>query len=381
MLQFLKNYFWHLPKAIIACMWYSFPGTELTIVGVTGTKGKTTTSHLIYHILKETGHSVGLISSVGAFFKNQQIDTGLHVTTPDSFELQRLLRVAVKRGINEIVLEVTSSGLDQFRVWGVPFKIGVITNVYSDHLDYHKTMEHYIAAKAKLISLSEETVTNKLINHLADFEHTALKYHKTIHFFTPKSSFEETNRKAALTVVRLLGVPGEDAQKALKTFPGVPGRMEIIQKSSFTIVVDFAHTPDSLEAALRELRQSVKRGGRLIAVFGCAGERDHGRRKMGEIAAKLADLFIITAEDPRTESVEQISLEIADHAMKVGAKEGKNFIRISDRQEAIIYAMKMAKPGDVVGLFGKGHEKSMCYGKTERPWSEYDAVRKALKSL
>lgn len=398
MIQFLKNYFWHLPKAVIASMWYSFPATELVVIGVTGTKGKTTTSHLIYHILKETGHKVGLISSIGAFFDDQEIDTGFHVTTPDSFELQRLLRLAVKKGMNEVVLEVTSNGLDQFRVWGVPFNIGVITNIYSDHLDYHKTMENYVSAKAKLISLSEKIVISRAVHNLSDFERVATQHHKTIHFFTPKTSFEETNKEAALIATRLLGVLGEDAQKALKTFPGVPGRMETVQETPFAIVIDFAHTPDSFDAALREFRMSVKKGGRLIAVFGCAGERDHGRRRMGEVAAKKADFFVITAEDPRTEKVEEISEEIARWAEKAGAKDISKtnrqidkqinrlidekihvFIKISDRQEAINYAISLAKSGDVVGLFGKGHEKSMCYGKTERSWSEHKAVKLALK--
>lgn len=393
MIQKLKNYFWHFPKAVVACMIYSFPATELTVIGVTGTKGKTTTSHLIYHILKETGHKVGLVSSIGAFFDNQQIDTGLHVTTPDSFELQRLLRMAVKRGINELVLEVTSNGLDQFRVWGVPFRMSVITNIYSDHLDYHGTIENYVAAKLKLVRLSEESVINRSIHYLSRFEYVGEKYHKKLHFFAPKTSLKETNKEAALVVTRLFRVSQDSAQKALKTFPGIPGRMEIIQKAPFEVVIDFAHTPDSLEAALRELRESVKKNRRLIAVFGCAGERDHGRRKMGEVAAKQSDFFVITAEDPRTESVEQISTEIANYAINAGAIElfdkarpfvqkaeplHVEFVRIPDRQEAITYATKLAKPGDVVGLFGKGHEKSMCYGKTERPWSEYDAVRKAL---
>lgn len=393
MLQLLKNYLWHLPKAVIASMLYSFPATELVVIGVTGTKGKTTTCHLIYHMLKETGHKVGLISSVGAFFGNRQIDTGLHVTSPDAVELQRLLRLAVTKGINEIVLEVTSNGIDQFRVWGVPFKIGVLTNIYSDHLDYHKTMKNYIGAKKKLIALSDEVVINRSINNLSDFERVARQYRKSLHFFAPSSSFEKSNQEAAIETVRLLGISRKISLHAIRSFPGVSGRMEVIQKKPFMVIIDFAHTPESLEAALHELRTRVQKNGRLIAVFGCAGERDPGRRKMGAVAAKLADFFVITAEDPRTESVEQISSEIADYAIKAGAKElevyetsswkftkllARNFVRIPDRQEAINYAISLAKEGDVIGLFGKGHEKSMCYGHEEKPWSEYEAVRQAL---
>ena len=157
------------------------------------------------------------------------------------------------------------------------------------------------------------------------------------------------------------------------------------------MVIDFAHTPESLEIALGSLRKSVKKNGRLIAVFGCAGERDHGRRRMGEIAAKFSDFFVITAEDPRTENVEQISEEIAGYANKAGALEVyetelvdrkfrklPSFIRIPDRQQAINFAVSIAKSGDVIGLFGKGHEKSMCFGREERPWSEHRAVEIAL---
>ena len=155
--------------------------------------------------------------------------------------------------------------------------------------------------------------------------------------------------------------------------------METIFDDKFKIIIDFAHTPESLQAALREIKLNLKKGGKLIAVFGCAGERDHGRRRMGAVAARSADFFVVSAEDPRTESVEAISQEIADYAVKAGAIEEKNFIRIPDRQEAINFAVKMAKTGDVVGLFGKGHEKSMCFGKTETPWNEHEAVKKALK--
>jgi UDP-N-acetylmuramoyl-L-alanyl-D-glutamate--2,6-diaminopimelate ligase len=193
----------------------------------------------------------------------------------------------------------------------------------------------------------------------------------------------------------MLGLKIKNQNKILMSFPGVSGRMETVFDNKFKIIIDFAHTPESLLAALREIRLNVKNGGRVIAVFGCAGQRDHGRRKMGSVAAKLADFFVITAEDPRTENLEEISEEIADYANKAGASEISNkarpcygskawplhaqFIRILDRQQAIDYAISIAKTGDVIGLFGKGHEKSMCFGITETPWNEHEAVKKALK--
>jgi len=384
MIQTLKNYFWHLPKAVLVSLWYGFPAGKLTMVGVTGTKGKTTTSHLIHFLLKESGFKVGLISTIGAHLDDREIDTGLHVTSPDSRELQKLLGQAVDKGLTHVVLEVTSSGLDQFRVWGIKFKVSVLTNIYPDHLDYHGTIEKYVAAKAKIIRQSETVVLSKDSKYFGELTKTAKETNAKV--ITIDGSDRDypsfsvlQNELMAMAAVKALGVPEAKAAKALKDFKGVKGRLEIVYQNKFLVVIDFAHTPESLEIALGSLRKSVKKNGRLIAVFGCAGERDHGRRRMGAVAAKLADFFVITAEDPRTENVKQISEEIAQYATKAGAIEEKDFIRIPDRQEAINFAVKMAKTGDVIGLFGKGHEKSMCYGKTEMPWSEYEAVQKALK--
>ena len=375
--------------------WYGFPARKLTVVGVTGTKGKTTTCHMIYHIMKAAGLRAGLISTIGAYFGDQEIDTGLHVTSPDPRELQRLLKMAVDREITHVVLEVTSSGLDQFRVWGINFKVAVITNIYPDHLDYHGTMEKYVAAKAKIIRQAETVVIPRDLPYFKE-EGRGKKEEgrRKIVVFESGNSIVSANRAAAMSAAEVLGIKKAEAINALKDFRGVKGRLEAVYQNEFLVVIDFAHTPESLAAALTELRKSVKKNGRLIAVFGCAGKRDHGRRRMGEIAAKLADFFVITAEDPRTESVEEISEEIAKYAIKAGAIEISNkawplvtkarplqtqFIRIKDRQEAINYAISLAKQGDVIGLFGKGHERSMCYGKTEMPWSEYEAMQKALR--
>lgn len=378
MIQEIKNVLWHLPKAIISCAWYRFPAKKLRIIGVTGTKGKTTTCHMIYHILKTARLRAGLISTIGAYFGDQEIDTGLHVTSPDPRELQKLLRIAVDRGVTYIVLEVTSSGLDQFRVWGIKFKVAVITNIEPDHLDYHGSMERYIMAKAKIISQSKMIVLDESMPYFGQLQRYIRPETKLFTFRTENLSPTQRNKRASVEVTRLIGVPLETATLALKSFPGVAGRFETVYNKSFRIVIDFAHTPSSLKSALKELREMVKKGGRLVAVFGCAGERDPGRRLMGAVAAKLADFFIITAEDPRSESVDQISSEIASYAAQAGAAEGKDYIRISDRQDAINKAILMAKQGDVVGLLGKGHEKSMCYGKKELPWSEHESVKKAL---
>lgn len=371
---------------------YGFPAKRLILIGVTGTKGKTTTAHLIFHLLRKNGVKAGLISTIGAFFGDEEIDTGLHVTSPDARELQKLLRMAVDRGLTHVVLEVTSSGLDQFRVWGLRFDVSVITNINPDHLDYHGLMNKYADSKAKIIKQSKKMVINRNIPYFSKLTKIAEDRKVELSVIRLSDYPQAANTRAAVEVVKMLGVKIKNQEQILKKFPGVPGRMETVFDNKFKIIIDFAHTPESLQAALREIRLNLKKDGRLIAVFGCAGQRDHGRRRMGAVAAKLADLFVITAEDPRTERVEEISEEIAGWAKKAGALEVYEtefvdkkfrkppiFIRIPDRQEAINFAVKMAKTDDVVGLFGKGHEKSMAFGKIEMPWSEYEAVKKALK--
>lgn len=400
MIQILKNYFWHLPKAILASAWYRFPARKLVVIGVTGTKGKTTTTHMIEHILRHNEKfKVARISTIGARIGDEEIDTGLHVTSPDPRELQKLLRRAVDRGITHVILEVTSNGLDQFRVWGIPFAVGVITNIVPDHLDYHGTFERYLEAKMRLAKQSHDVVLHR---QSAGFDVLKARVENqggaTLHVVdTSTTSPFESNEELAVKTTSLLSIPEETARAALATFPGVPGRMETVYDQDFRVIIDFAHTPESLEAILTETRPLVGSKGRLIAVFGCAGERDPGRRKMGAVAAQLADFFIITAEDPRTERVEDISEEITRYARQAGGNEvlevpgtsiwkfpelpRRSFVRIPDRQEAITTAINMAKKVDVVILLGKGHEKSMCFGREERPWSEHRAVEIALDSV
>lgn len=415
MVQSIKNYLWHLPKSVFASVWYGFPAKKLTIVGVTGTKGKTTVVHMIEHILRVEGFQVARISTIGAKISDEEIDTGLHVTTPDSLELQKILRRVADRSITHAVLEVTSNGLDQFRVWGIPFSVGVITNIASDHLDYHGTFERYLGAKLLLARQSRVVILHRRSQGFAALFERVKKIPgvKPLIVDTSTTSPFEMNRELALNTVSFLTVPEEAARAALAMFPGVPGRMETVYKKDFRVIIDFAHTPESLETILKEIRPLVGKTCRLIAVFGCAGERDPGRRKMGVVAARLADFFIITAEDPRSERVEDISEEIARYAKEKGAEEIARdkrinrsidqwisrqkdktrstpqlinssthhsfFARIPDRQEAITAAIRIAKKGDVVVCLGKGHEKSMCYGKQELPWSEHEVVRKVLR--
>ena len=346
------NALWHLPKAILANLFFDFPSKKLTVIGITGTSGKTSVAHLTYHLLFKAGYKVALISTISAKIGKKTIDIGLHVTNPEPFLLQKLLKRIKNQGYTHVVLEVTSHGLDQHRCWGIQLDYGLITNLAHEHLDYHGTIEKYHKSKLKLLKMAKNTVT-----------------------FKPSKDFLIANQNAATSLAQAAGINQKTIKKALKSFPGVPGRMEFVQTNPFTVVIDFAHKPDALKAALITLKK--KNPKRIISVFGCAGLRDHQKRPlMGAIAAKLSDITILTAEDPRTETVKGINDQIEAGFKKA---KGKKLYRIPGRQKAINKAIQLAKPGDLVALFGKSHEKSMCFGTIEYPWSEHQAVKKALK--
>ena len=393
-----KNQFIHLPFSVLANIFYGFPSKKLKIIGVTGTDGKTTTVSLIYHILVSAGFKAGMISTVSAKIEGEEIDTGFHITAPDPWLLQKLLLKMAKKGLHYAVLETTSHGLDQFRLWGVDFDVGVLTNITHEHLDYHKSLKDYQLAKLELFLHSKIAVLNKddpsfklLFSKIRkDKRKKVVTYAiKNRADFTPKKfpfktnlpgEYNRYNCLAAITAASVLQVKPEIIKQALITFPAVKGRLEEIDGGqNFKIYVDFAHTPNALKQVLSLLRKQKSAGSRLIAVFGAAGLRDTEKRPMmGEIAGKLADFSVITAEDPRTEDVNQICRQIAEGCQKA---EG-NFKVIVDRQKAFDYAIcKLAKKNDIVVVCGKGHERSMCFGQTEYPWSEHAAVRKSLQLI
>jgi len=390
------NYLKHLPLAVLASVYYQFPSRRLKVVGVTGTDGKTTTVNLIYEILKEAGLSVAMVSTVSAKIGSEEIDTGFHVTAPDPWLLQKLMRRMVDKGIRYLVLEITSHGLDQFRVWGINYEVGVITNVTHEHLDYHKSFENYLATKAKLFLHSKVAVLNKDDQSYGYLEEKIKKQElRIISYgikkqadFTPKNfpfkiklpgEYNQYNCLAAIAATSVLGASPEEIKRVVGGFSGVEGRMqEIKEGQDFKAIVDFAHTPNALEQVLGTLRKGLGKGKNLIAVFGAAGLRDKTKRPlMGEVAGRLADLAVITAEDPRTEKVEDICQQIAEGVKRAGGK----FKIILDRTEAIAYAVNLAKKGDIVVVCGKGHEKSMCFGTTEFPWSDQETVKEALPRL
>lgn len=392
---------YHLVLAILAVMRYGYPARSLIVIAVTGTSGKTTVSHLIYSVLKQAGKKVSLVSSISTIIGNREYDTGLHVTTPSPFALQKFLQKAKKTGNQYVVIEASSHGIAQFRMLGTNVMIGVLTNIAHEHLDWHKTFTAYANAKLSLIAKAKVAIVNK-----NDQSYSLLLKYKPLSakiitfsltgqadFNFPKmptvsglpGDYNKENMLAAAAVCTLLGITPKNIASALLKFKGLNGRFEEIDNHrGYRIIVDFAHKPNALEALLKTLRKMTKK--RLIIMFGSAGERDKAKRQMmGMIAAKYADISVLTAEDPRSEEVNDIIDEIAKGYKKTGGVEGKRqtaksyFIKMPERAEAINYIINnLACKDDLVAFLGKSHEKSMCYGKVEYPWNEHEEIIKAL---
>jgi UDP-N-acetylmuramoyl-L-alanyl-D-glutamate--2,6-diaminopimelate ligase len=393
------------------------------MIGVTGTDGKTTTTNLLYQILLAANIKAGMISTVNAVIGDEVLDTGFHVTTPDAHDVQRYLAKMVDAGLTHVVLETTSHGWSQYRVDACAFDIGVVTNITHEHMNEHGTYENYRAAKARLFSSLEVTLekpqgnprlgiinrddvksfdflndfikVNKLnygLGEGADVRAVDISYSPSgIHFVAKSKDFQVdvTSRlvgafnvsnclAAFIAAVYGLGIKPEIAAQGIASLEGIPGRMQRINMGqNFTAIVDFAHTPNALKSALEAARPMTD--GRVICTFGSAGLRDkEKRRMMAETSAELADLTILTAEDPRTESLDGILEEMTAGASSRGGIEGETFWRIPDRGEAIRFALKLARPGDIVLSCGKGHEQSMCFGQTEYLWDDRTAMRAAL---
>jgi UDP-N-acetylmuramoyl-L-alanyl-D-glutamate--2,6-diaminopimelate ligase len=366
----------------------------MKVIGVTGTDGKTTTVNLIYHILKSSGAKVSMISSIAAVIDNKSYETGSHVTTPVSFSLQKFLRKARNKKSEYFVLEVTSHAIDQNRIAGIPIRVGVLTNVTNEHLDYHKTYHNYLQTKIKLLKkaktcivnsddssymfLSEVKAQKSQENWITYGLSESADYNKKTFDIKENNLFGEFNQYNVLGAVaacRALGIEEDVIRKALKNFHMPIGRVDYVYQEDFSIMIDFAHTSNASEQILKAVRPTVK--GSLIHVFGSAGERDVFKRPfLGEISSKYCDIIILTAEDPRKEDVNSIIAEI-----ETGIKKDKcEVFRIPDRKEAIQAAIQMAKKGDLVLITGKSQEDSMNYGQGEEPWDEYRMVKDALEA-
>lgn len=437
-----------LALAICAAALHDFPSRTLPIIGVTGTDGKTTTCSLLESILKTATESVaapqgqvGVITTVAARICGLEIDTGLHVTTPDAPDVQRFLAQMREAGCQYGIVESTSHGLNQARVAAVDFDIAAVTNITHEHLDEHGTREAYVAAKALLFralygsppkpgvprcavlnadddgsfaalnaALAEEAaahgftvpirtyglagantagVTPDVVAEAIDYVPSGTRFRLRWwggEFMVDSQligEFNVSNVLCAATVALALGLDPATIQQGIARFGGVLGRMERIDRGqTFLAVVDFAHSPVSLERALLTLRPMVgqdEKGqpGRLIAVFGSAGLRDVAKRRlMGRVSGRLADFTVVTAEDPRTEDLDAINAEIAAGVSEFAPPTA--YTIVPDRAAAIQFAVNMARTGDIVAAFGKGHERSMCFGETEYPWSDQDAMQTAL---
>jgi UDP-N-acetylmuramoyl-L-alanyl-D-glutamate--2,6-diaminopimelate ligase len=391
---------------VLGSAWYGHPHRCLTLIGVTGTNGKTTTTGLIRHLLNDRD-TAGSIGTLGAFDGRGEAVTSTagSLTTPGPIDLQSTFASMASRGVTHVVMEASSHSLDQGRLDGLAFAAGVFTNLTRDHLDYHGTMEAYLASKLRLSALlrpagievvnMDEEVWSALptrtprftfgLHSAADVRGTDMdldaagsRFRLTGRFGTAEvtlpllGDFNIANALAAAATALALERPVAEVVERLATAPQVPGRMERIGDSPCTVLRDYAHTPDALERALTTLRPLT--GGRLIVVFGCGGDRDRGKRPiMGRIAAEFSDLAIATSDNPRTEDPGAI---IDDIERGMG---GMPHLRIPDRLTAIHTALGEARAGDTVLLAGKGHETYQVIGTEKVPFDEREIVQKAVR--
>lgn len=379
--QQLKNIY-HFTNALVANLWHGFPSRRLTVIGVTGTDGKTTTTQLIYHILKTAKRKTAVISTVGAVIGGKPVALGFHVTTPDPWTLQKLISQAVACGEQYLVLEITSHGIDQRRDWGISYQIGVLTNVSDEHLDYHGNYISYLRTKMRLLRRAKLAVVNRddrsykyLKNYLnKNKTKTYSKQFALLKLFPNLVGFNIENYSAAYAVTKNLGIDDKTIIRAMQSFQLPRGRLDRVYNGDFQVIIDFAHTPNALEQLLSMIKNYfLAKGGRIVHVFGAAGLRDKIKRPlMGKVSSCYADEIILTEEDYRTEDPNDICRQIAEGI------NNKPFSIIIDRQQAINQAIAKANKGDLVVITGKGHENSLCRGTREYPWDEKEAVKKAL---
>ncbi len=406
--------------ALVSCAFYGDPSRELTVIGITGTDGKTTTAAMLEGILTGTGRQVGGIGTVGIRIGDGTTQDLGHQTTPESVTVQRVLREMVDAGTQFAVLEATSHGLATHRLDGVRFVAGGVTNITHEHLEFHKTIENYRRAMATLLErVAEER--GVVVLHIDDDGARAiapyaegarrvtysatgggaeLRAERIDHAGTGVSfdvvasdtvarvdlpmpgAFNVANALCAIGLAMSVGVSLEDAASTLSGAKPVSGRMQPVDIGQpFRVIVDYAHTPESIRTILSLLRNQYP-DGRLIVVTGSAGERDTTKRPLqGAACAEVADVTIVTAEDPRNEDPEAINEQIVAGAVAAGAVRGESVLAVTDRREAIRSAFELAGPGDCVLLAGKGHETSIIWGFEHVPWNEAAVAEELLREM
>lgn len=406
----------HKAEAMVLHALAGFPARGMKVIGVTGTNGKTTTTFMIHKMLVEAGYNAGLMSTVAYGVGNDINPQIHHMTNVPVRELIQRLKWMKAQNVDWLVLETTSHGLAQNRVWGIPYSIAVMTNVTHEHLDYHGTFEAYRDAKRKLFQLADKSKGSKRIGIInaedpsaelfaGDIKHPITygidqgdlraqnvkltsggsRYQAVfagkelrIECHIP-GKFNVYNSLAAAAVGGALGLTKEQIEKGIAALTRVEGRMDPVDEGQdFDVIVDFAHTPDSFEKLFKDLKPVVK--GKLIVLFGSAGRRDEAKRAIqGRLAGEYADEVIVTEEDDRDIDGTQIMNQIAGGAEEAGKKRDKNLFLILDRTEAIKFAVSRAQKGDTLLLLGKGHEKTIERLDGEHPWDEIATVREALK--
>jgi UDP-N-acetylmuramoyl-L-alanyl-D-glutamate--2,6-diaminopimelate ligase len=407
----------HLAEAVLLNTVNGFPGRGLKVIGVTGTNGKTTTSFMIHRMLTDAGYKTGLMTTV-AYGINDDIKYQVqHYTNVPVPELMKRLKWMKAEGVEWLVLETTSQGLAQHRVWGVPYSVAVMTNVTHEHLDYHKTFERYRDAKRMMFKLANKN-KNGLQAGIVNAEDPSAELfagdvaHPLTYGvekgelraagvrMTPEGStyiarvdgdeydvvcnlpgsFNVYNSLAVVATGRVLGLTKEQVEKGIAGLRSVEGRMTNIEEGQdFSVIVDFAHTPDSFEKLFKDLKPVVK--GKLVCMFGSAGRRDETKRAVqGELAGRYCDEVVITEEDDRDADGMEIMNQIAEGAERAGKVREQNLYLVHDRSQAIKYAVGRASKGDTVLLLGKGHEKTIERSDGAHPWDEIGTAREAVKA-
>ena len=396
---------YHWLKALVAAMRYKFPGKKLHVIGVTGTNGKTTTCFMIWKMLNDAGRKAGLMTTVA--WGTDKLEPELnHMTTVDPITLNKRISKIVQSGAEYLVLEVTSHAMAQHRTLGVPFEVAVFTNLTHEHLDYHKTMRRYAAAKAKLFKKAKFGIINADDEYAETFKKASLKYITygikngemraenlkmgvsgvkyscgdiKIETKIP-GEFNVYNSLAAVAVGKRLGLSNEQIERGVEDLEAVEGRMNVVDEGQdFTVIVDYAHAPDALIKVFDSINGFK---GRIISVHGGAGRRDPSTRPIrGGILGKCSDIVIITEDDSRDEDPEKIAAAFVEGAQKAGKVLDKDLFVELDRAKAIEMALKMAKKGDLVLLLGKGHEKTILRADGPHDFEDVKVARKILKKL